>query len=103
MDSGFSLREPYCVYFTASQKNGTLYVGVTNNIAARAFDHREGRGSAFTKAYNVTRLVYMELFDDVNEAIAREKELKKWRREWKIDLIESANPDWDDLFLKLNH
>ena len=93
----------YCVYIMASQKNGTLYIGVTNDIGARAFDHREGRGSTFTKAYNVRRLVHMELFNDVNEAIAREKELKKWRRQWKIDLIESANPDWDDLFLTLNH
>ncbi len=93
----------YCVYIMASQKNGTLYIGVTNNIGARAYAHRNGAGSTFTKKYRVTRLVYMELFDDVREAIAREKELKKWRRQWKVELIESANADWDDLYLKLNH
>jgi len=94
---------PYYVYIMASQKNGTLYIGVTNDIAARAFAHRDGNGSTFTAKYKVSRLVYMEIFDDVNEAIAREKQLKKWRRQWKIELIESANPDWDDLYLKLNH
>ncbi len=93
----------YYIYIMASQKNGTLYIGITNNISARALAHREGRGATFTKKYGVTRLVYMEIFEDVNEAIAREKELKKWRRQWKIELIESVNPDWDDLFLKLNH
>lgn len=93
----------YFVYIMASQKNGTLYIGVTNNIGARATAHREGYGSAFAKKHRVTRLVYMEIFEDVNEAISREKALKKWRRQWKIDLIESANPDWDDLYLKLNH
>ena len=114
MDSGFDLSVaperqdgifwtvPYYVYIMASQKNGTLYIGVTNNIGSRVLAHREGRGSSFARRYGVTRLVFMEIFDDVNEAIAREKELKKWRRQWKIDLIESANPDWDDLFLKLN-
>ena len=94
---------PYHVYIMASQKNGTLYIGVTNNIGARTFAHREGRGSGFAKKYGVRRLVYMEIFEHVNEAIAREKELKKWRRQWKIELIESMNPDWDDLYLKLNH
>ena len=92
----------YSVYIMASQKNGTLYIGVTNNIRVRAFTHKEGRGSGFTSKYGVHRLVYIEYFDRVNDAIAREKELKKWRRQWKIDLIESVNPDWDDLYLKLN-
>ena len=92
----------YYVYIMASQKNGTLYIGVTNNIAARATAHREGRGSTFVTRYRVNRLVYMEIFDRIDDAIGREKELKKWKRQWKIELIESANPDWDDLYLKLN-
>jgi len=93
----------YYVYIMASQKNGTLYIGVTNNISARVFMHREGRGSAFAAKYHVKRLVYCETYNDVNDAIAREKRLKKWRRQWKIGLIEEMNPDWDDLYLKLNH
>jgi len=91
----------YHVYILASRKNGTLYVGVTNNVAARAHEHREGRGSVFTKKYAVKSLVYYECFDRIDEAINREKELKKWRREWKIELIESTNPDWSDLYLTL--
>lgn len=93
----------YYIYILASQRNGTLYVGVTNNLAERIFAHREGRGSRFTSKHNVKRLVYFESFDHVGDAIAREKTLKRWRRQWKIDLIESMNPDWDDLYLKLNH
>lgn len=92
----------YSVYILASQKKGTLYIGVTNDVSARAYAHREGKGSVFTSKYGVKRLVYIEPYDDVRDAIAREKELKKWRRQWKIELIEKANPDWDDLFLKLN-
>lgn len=92
----------YSVYIMASQKNGTLYVGVTNNIRVRANTHKDGRGSSFTAKYGVHRLVHIEYFDQVNDAITREKELKKWRRQWKIELIESVNPDWDDLYLKLN-
>ena len=93
---------PYSVYIMASQKNGALYIGVTNNIRVRAYAHKDGRGSSFTVKYNVHRLVHIEYFDQVNDAIARENDFKKWRRQWKIDLIESVNPDWDDLYLKLN-
>ena len=93
---------PYTVYILASQKQGTLYIGVTNDIARRAFEHREGAAAGFTKRYGVRRLVYMEVFDDVRDAIAREKRLKAWNRDWKIALIEKDNPNWDDLFLRLN-
>lgn len=96
------LSMPYYVYIMASQKNGTLYVGVTNDIAVRILAHREGRGSAFTSRYGVTRLVYHERFDNVNEAIAWEKRVKRWRRSWKIGLIEGINPSWDDFYLTLN-
>ena len=93
---------PYFVYILASQKNGALYVGVTNNIGERVFAHKEGRGSGFTSKYSIKRLVYYEQFEDVNYAIAHEKRLKSWRRAWKIKLIETMNPDWDDLYFKLN-
>ena len=93
---------PYYVYILASQKNGTLYAGVTNNLGERVFAHKDGRGSAFTSKYGVKRLVYYEPFEDVTYAIAHEKRLKGWRRAWKIKLIETMNPGWDDLYLKLN-
>ena len=91
----------YFVYITASQKNGTLYIGVTNNLGERAQAHREGTGSKFTTKYHVHRLVCYEPFDRIDEAIAREKQLKKWNRQWKIDLIEEMNPEWKDLYLTL--
>ena len=75
----------YAVYIMASQKSGTLYFGVTNDIAKRAVAHREGGGSSFTKRYSVKRLVYIELFDRIDDAIAREKQLKKWTRQWMCD------------------
>ncbi len=92
----------YHVYILASQRNGTLYIGVTANLAARIFAHRNGKGSEFTKRYRVARLVHIEPFTDVRDAIAREKALKKWNRGWKLRLIEESNPDWDDLFDTLN-
>ncbi len=93
---------PYCVYILASRPNGTLYVGVTNNLARRVFEHRLGLEDGFTKRHGVTRLVYAEPHDDVEMAIVREKRLKRWRRAWKIALIEQANADWRDLFDDLN-
>lgn len=88
----------YFVYIMASRKNGTLYVGVTNDLVRRAYEHREGLIDGFTKDYGVKRLVYFESFDDVTYAIAREKRLKEWQRQWKIDLIQKENPNWDDLY-----
>uniref|UniRef100_A0A9E7ZM49 GIY-YIG nuclease family protein n=1 Tax=Bosea sp. NBC_00436 TaxID=2969620 RepID=A0A9E7ZM49_9HYPH len=85
-------------YILASQKNGTLYVGVTNHLSRRVAEHRGGRGSRFTGRYGVTRLVYAEHYDDPAEAIAQEKRVKHWSRSWKIALIERANPDWNDLY-----
>ena len=92
----------YYVYILASKKNGTLYIGVTGNIARRSWQHQEGEGSKFTSKYAVKRLVYMEEHRDIANAIQREKNLKEWKRAWKIDLIEKNNPDWDDLFETLN-
>ena len=85
------------VYILASKPNGTLYVGVTSDLARRVEAHRSGTVGGFTKKYRVERLVYFELHDGMMEAIQREKRMKKWNRAWKIDLIEKTNPDWSDL------
>ena len=92
----------YWVYILASQKRGTLYTGITSRLAERIAEHRAGKIPGFTREYRVTRLVHVEEFSDVNEAIAREKAIKKWRRAWKIELIERDNPEWRDLFHDLN-
>jgi len=86
------------VYILASKRNGTLYIGVTSNLPARVWQHKNDLVEGFTQKYRVHKLVYFEMFDDMREAIQREKRLKKWRRQWKIDLIEKANPQWRDLF-----
>jgi putative endonuclease len=88
----------YYVYILASKKNGTLYIGVTNDIIRRTYEHRNGLIEGFTKKYNVKLLVYYEIHQDINEAIKREKALKKWLRKWKIELIEKSNPNWKDLY-----
>jgi putative endonuclease len=87
----------YYVYILASRKYGTLYIGVTNDLRTRLEQHRSGRGSEFVKKYGVRRLVYVEAFASPQEAIAREKQFKNWRRDWKTRLIEEDNPDWSDL------
>ncbi|HUQ14105.1 MAG TPA: GIY-YIG nuclease family protein [Novosphingobium sp.] len=92
----------YWVYILASQKLGTLYIGVTGRLAARIAEHRDGAVAGFTKKYGVTRLVHLEGFDQIEEAIAREKALKKWRRALTIELIEAGNPEWRDLWFDLN-
>ena len=91
------MRGPFYVYILASKRNGTLYIGVTNDLARRTTQHPSGAAAIFTRKYGVTALVYWEEFDRITDAIAREKALKKWRRAWKIDLIEAANPEWRDL------
>ncbi len=91
----------YYTYIMFSQKNGTLYIGVTNDLARRAYEHRNGLLNGFTKKYNVHKLGYYEVSDDVNAAIIREKQLKNWHRDWKINLINQNNPNWDDLFDEL--
>lgn len=85
------------VYILASKRNGTLYIGVTNDLARRAWEHREGLVPGFTKAYGVKTLVYYEMFGDIAQAIHREKRLKKYKREWKMNLIQQNNIDWQDL------
>ena len=91
----------FYVYMLASRIGGTLYIGVTNDIIRRVSEHRAKSVEGFTKKYSVARLVYFEAFRDINEAIAREKRLKKWNRAWKIRLIEEHNPNWEDLYPSL--
>jgi putative endonuclease len=93
-------RQP-CIYILASQRRGTLYIGVTSNLVRRLWQHREGVTGGFTSQYSVRRLVYFERFDEMRHAIEREKQLKRWRREWKINLIEGVNPDWRDMAVEL--
>ena len=88
----------YCVYIMTNTHNTVLYTGVTNDLQRRVLEHKSGKGSAFTKKYNVTKLVYLECGDDVNSAIFREKQIKAGSRQKKIDLINSLNPEWKDLF-----
>ena len=88
----------YYVYILASRRNGTLYIGVTNDLARRIGQHKAGAVPGFTKRYGVATLVYYETYEDVGEAIAREKQLKGWNRAWKLKLIEAGNPDWVELF-----
>ena len=88
----------YYVYILASRIGGTIYIGVTNDLIRRVYEHKSGTVEGFTKDYDVNRLVYFESFDEVEVAIQREKRLKKWPRAWKIALIEKENPDWNDLY-----
>ena len=86
------------VYMLASQKRGTIYIGVTNSLGRRIPEHRDGTGSRFTRQYGVRRLVWYEEHFDMRDAIQREKSLKRWKRQWKIELIEKTNPNWEELF-----
>ena len=88
----------YCIYIMTNAHNTVLYTGVTNELQRRVLQHKSGKGSAFTKKYNITKLVYLESGDDINIAIAREKQIKAGSRKKKVDLIESTNPEWKDLF-----
>lgn len=92
------MRNTYHVYILASKKNGVLYIGVTNNILRRVYEHKKKYIKGFTNKYFVDKLVYFEETDSIHAAIQREKQLKKWYRKWKIELIESFNPEWKDLY-----
>ncbi len=87
----------YYVYILATHRNGTLYTGVTSDLVRRVYQHKQSLVAGFTKKYGVHRLVYYESTNDVSAAIRREKQLKKWKRAWKIRLIEERNPSWEDL------
>ena len=93
-------RQP-CVYIMASRRYGTLYVGVTSALSERAWQHREGLIAGFTKKYGVKVLVYYEFHETMDAAIVREKQIKEWRRVWKVELIEKMNPKWRDLYAEI--
>ncbi|HLB43642.1 MAG TPA: GIY-YIG nuclease family protein [Gammaproteobacteria bacterium] len=95
------MNKNYFVYILANKKYGTIYTGVTNDLVRRVGEHRNGVVKGFTKKYNITNLVYFEIHSDIREAILREKIIKKWRRDWKINLIESNNPYWLDLYSEI--
>jgi len=90
----------YYVYILASRKDGATYIGMTNDIVRRVFEHRTKAARGFTSKYNITRLVWFEIYDDPVSAISR-KELKRWKRAWKAQLIEAQNPQWDDLYVSI--
>jgi putative endonuclease len=92
----------YWVYILASSLGGTLYIGVTNNLVPRIYEHQAGLAEGFTKRHKIHRLLYYEQFNDIEAAILREKRLKKWNRAWKIELIEKTNPNWDDLYPRIS-
>ncbi|PIU36923.1 GIY-YIG nuclease [Candidatus Roizmanbacteria bacterium CG06_land_8_20_14_3_00_34_14] len=88
----------YCVYILSSQKNGTLYIGVTDNLRRRVWEHKNKKVDGFTKKYEIHHLVYFEQYNNPESAIDREKQIKKWNRAWKIELIEKKNQEWKDLY-----
>ena len=94
-------KNSYCVYILSSQRNGTLYVGITNNLVRRIWEHKNQKADGFTKKYEVHHLVYYEIHENPESAITREKQLKKWNRLRKIRLIEEKNPEWKDLYQKI--
>jgi putative endonuclease len=91
----------YFVYILASKRNGTLYTGVTNNLLKRIHEHKSNLVEGFAKKYNVHNLVYYEIHGNIYNAINREKQIKKWKRQWKMELIEKENPEWRDLYISL--
>ena len=93
--------QQYYVYILASKRNGTLYIGITNDLKRRVFEHKEKLIEGFTKTYNINKLVYFEQTSDVRSAIQREKRLKEWHRAWKLKLIEQENKEWKDLYEEL--
>jgi putative endonuclease len=91
------LTNQYFVYLLSSKNNGTLYIGVTNDLVRRIYEHKNGLADGFTKKYGIKNLVWYEVHEDIEQAIIREKQIKKWNRAWKIELIQKENPEWRDL------
>jgi putative endonuclease len=96
------MRENFYVYILASQKRGTLYIGMTSDLIKRIHEHKNGLADGFSKKYGVHRLVYYELLRDAETALSRERQVKKWNRAWKMRLIEECNPEWDDIYGSLS-
>jgi putative endonuclease len=95
------MRKQYYVYILTNKKFGTLYIGVTNDLLRRIWEHKQGNIEGFTQTYKLKILVYFEIFDSVDQAIIREKQMKEWKRDWKINKIEEENPEWNDLYTNL--
>jgi len=95
------MKEYFYVYIISNKRNGTLYIGVTSDLIKRIYQHREGLIDGFTKKYNVKALVYYEQHENAESAITREKQMKEWKRQWKLELIEKTNPEWEDLYDKI--
>ena len=89
------------IYILTNKPNGTLYIGVTSDLIKRVYEHKNSIHEGFTKKYNTKNLVYYEVYENIEEAIKREKQLKKWNRDWKIKLITDFNPQWDDLYERI--
>jgi len=89
------------IYIITNKKYGTLYIGVTSSLVKRVYEHKNKLVDGFSKKYNLSKLVYYELFENMESAIIREKRLKKWNREWKLELIDNFNPNWEDLYYKV--
>jgi putative endonuclease len=96
------MAKEFWVYILSSKRNGALYIGVTSDLAQRVWQHKNKMVEGFTLKYNVDKLVYCEPFADAESAIAREKQMKKWKRNWKVRLIEEGNPEWKDLYEEIN-
>ena len=92
------MEKHYYVYIITNKPYGTLYVGISSNLVQRIYQHREGMAPGFSKVHGLNRLVWYQMHQDVNEAIASEKKIKKWRRDWKVNVIQEMNPDWKDLY-----
>ena len=99
--TAFSKMKQYYVYILANKKNGTLYTGITSDLVKRVYEHKQKISVGFTEKYNIGLLVYFEIFNDPQNAILREKRIKKWKRPWKIELIEKTNPEWKDLYKEI--
>ncbi len=91
----------YYIYILASKRNGTLYTGITNNLIRRVYEHKQGFVDGFTRMYCINRLVYFEETNNISSALKRERQIKSWKRKWKLQLIESINPGWKDLYCEL--
>lgn len=97
----YNIKNQYYIYILANKRNGTYYIGVTSNLIKRVYKHKKNLVDGFTKKYNIHKLAYYEITNDIESAIRREKQLKKWNRKWKINLIENSNPEWIDLYFGL--
>jgi putative endonuclease len=97
----YNIKNQYYIYILANKRNGTLYIGVTSNLVERVYEHKNNIIEGFSKKYNIHKLIYYEINNDIESAIRREKQLKKWNRKWKMNLIEKSNPEWKDLYYEL--